>query len=110
MTGDNPLTATAIARSVGIGSPGSLVLTGEQLAVATDEQLAGWLTSGQEIVFARSAPEDKLRIADVLSGTGDVVAMTGDGVNDAPALRRADIGVAMGASVRTWPGRQPPWC
>ena len=98
VTGDNPLTATAIARSVGIGAAGSRVLTGEDLAAATDAQLVDWLSSGQEIVFARSTPEDKLRIADILSGMGEVVAMTGDGVNDAPALRRADIGVAMGAS------------
>jgi magnesium-transporting ATPase (P-type) len=98
VTGDNPLTAAAIAQAAGIGAPGSPVLTGEQLATMPDQRLSEILESGQEVVFARTTPEDKLRIADVLSAHGEVIAMTGDGVNDAPALRRADIGVAMGRS------------
>ena len=97
ITGDNGATAAAIAGSAGIGGPGHpVVVTGTELEAMDDAALAGVLDSGSEIVFARSSPEDKLRIAGRLQGSGHVVAMTGDGVNDAPALRRADIGIAMG--------------
>jgi calcium-translocating P-type ATPase len=98
VTGDNGLTAAAIARQVGIGSPRMQVVTGTELDAMSERELDTLLNSGAEIVFARSSPEAKLRIADALRATGQVVAMTGDGVNDAPALRRADIGVAMGRS------------
>ena len=100
VTGDNGLTAAAIARRAGIGGgPGGMqVVTGTALDAMTETQLDDLLGSGTEVVFARSSPEAKLRIADALRSVGQVVAMTGDGVNDAPALRRADIGVAMGAS------------
>ena len=98
VTGDNGLTAAAIARSVGIGASGMRVVTGTELDVMTEAQLDELLGSGTEVVFARSSPEAKLRIADALRAMGQVVAMTGDGVNDAPALRRADIGIAMGRS------------
>ena len=100
VTGDNGLTAAAIARRVGIGTgaSGMKVITGTELDAMTEQQLDDLLGSGPEVVFARSSPEAKLRIADALRSTGQVVAMTGDGVNDAPALRRADIGIAMGRS------------
>ena len=100
VTGDNGVTATEIARQVGIGAgpEGSLTISGDQLDALSDDDLEHLLASGAEIVFARSSPEAKLRIADALRARGEIVAMTGDGVNDAPALRSADIGVAMGRS------------
>lgn len=98
ITGDNGATAAAIARSAGIGGDPVTVLAGTELDRMPDEELDRLLAGGEEIVFARSSPEDKLRIASRLQAAGHVVAMTGDGVNDAPALRQADIGVAMGAS------------
>jgi calcium-translocating P-type ATPase len=98
VTGDNGLTAAAIARSVGIGVGGMRVVSGTELDAMTEAQLDDLLSCGSEVVFARTSPEAKLRIADALRASGQVVAMTGDGVNDAPALRRADIGVAMGKS------------
>ena len=96
VTGDSGDTAAEVARQVGIGGRrGPVVLTGAQLANMSDAELTETLARG-ETVLARTSPEDKLRVADVLRGVGEVVAMTGDGVNDAPALHRADIGVAMG--------------
>jgi calcium-translocating P-type ATPase len=98
ITGDHPVTAAAVAREVGIGNRNGPVLTGQQLEKMSDPELDALLRQGDEIVFARSSPEAKLRIAEALRTEGQTVAMTGDGVNDAPALRRADIGVAMGRS------------
>ena len=97
ITGDNGATAAAVAAAAGI-SPGGHpdVVSGTELAAYDDARLDALLATGREIVFARSSPEDKLRIATRLQAAGHVVAMTGDGVNDAPALRKADIGVAMG--------------
>jgi magnesium-transporting ATPase (P-type) len=98
VTGDHPLTAREIAHRVGIAQNGLEVFTGEDLQEMTEQELDRTLRRNRELIFARSSPEDKLRIADALRDQGEVVAMTGDGVNDAPALRRADIGVAMGRS------------
>ncbi|BBZ12747.1 cation-translocating P-type ATPase [Mycobacterium branderi] len=96
VTGDNGRTASEIARRIGIGA--HRVVDGVELDRMSEPQLDELLTSGEEIIFSRVLPEAKLRIADALHHLGTVVAMTGDGVNDAPALRRADIGVAMGRS------------
>lgn len=98
VTGDHGLTARGVAEAVGIGDAGLRVVTGAELDAMPEAQLDELLESGEELIFARSSPEDKMRIADALQDQGHVVAMTGDGVNDAPALRRADIGVAMGRS------------
>ena len=99
VTGDNAATAAEVARTVGIGRGGPIpAITGAELDTMSEDQLDELLRHHQELIFARSSPEAKLRIADALRAEGNVVAMTGDGVNDAPALRRADIGVAMGAS------------
>ena len=73
-------------------------MTGDDLAAMHDDELEQVLRTTRQLIFARSSPDTKLRIAQSLRRLGDVVAMTGDGVNDAPALRRADIGVAMGVS------------
>jgi len=94
ITGDYPDTARAIAESIGLLQPGHKVMTGAQLAEMDDEALQREVKSTD--VFARVSPEHKVRIVDALKQNGEIVAMTGDGVNDAPALKRADIGVAMG--------------
>ncbi|MFD7006185.1 cation-translocating P-type ATPase [Rhodococcus jostii] len=98
VTGDHGLTARGIARSVGIGHAGLRVVTGAELERMPEPDLDRLLATDVELIFARSSPEAKLRITDALRDSGQVVAMTGDGVNDAPALRRSDIGVAMGRS------------
>ena len=96
VTGDHPATALAIAVQVGLSDPDDIVLEGK--ALPADEQALGALLDRDGVVLARVAPEDKLRIARALQARGHVVAMTGDGVNDGPALRAADIGIAMGRS------------
>ena len=93
ITGDHPATAAVIARELGIARD-TRVVTGTELQTASDESLAG--LAGTVSVYARVNPEHKLRIVKALQSGGAVVAMTGDGVNDAPALKMADIGVAMG--------------
>jgi Ca2+-transporting ATPase len=93
ITGDHPRTASVIARALGISSDGR-VMTGAELDRIPDDSLAA--TIADVSVYARVNPQHKLRLVDALRDTGAVVAMTGDGVNDAPALKRADIGVAMG--------------
>jgi magnesium-transporting ATPase (P-type) len=96
VTGDHPETARAIARDVGLWTPDSLLLEGSDLP--SDENILGALIDRDGMVVSRVSPEDKLRIARALHARGHVVAMTGDGVNDAPALHEAAIGVAMGLS------------
>lgn len=94
ITGDHILTATAIARELGIYKEDDIAITGESLRKLTDDELKEKL--GKITVYARVAPEDKIRIVKMWQEMGKIVAMTGDGVNDAPALKAADIGCAMG--------------
>ncbi len=96
ITGDHPLTAARIASDLGIVKPGSCALTGMQIDELSEEEFREAVRHTS--VYARVAPEHKLRIVDALQADGNIVAMTGDGVNDAPALKTADIGVAMGVT------------
>jgi magnesium-transporting ATPase (P-type) len=95
VTGDNGRTAEAIARRIALVDGDVHVITGDELGTMDDEELRRRLGE-RDVIFARIDPEQKLRLAQVLRAEGEVVAMTGDGVNDAPALKHADIGVAMG--------------
>ncbi len=96
ITGDYGLTAESMARRLGMLSSGKpLILTGAEVDAMPDDELRR-LVHEQEIVFARMAPEHKLRLVSILQEQGEVVAVIGDGVNDAPALRKADIGISMG--------------
>ncbi|MDD5041445.1 MAG: HAD-IC family P-type ATPase [Candidatus Peribacteraceae bacterium] len=95
ITGDHPITAQAVAKELGI-LRGNRVLTGNELDVMSDTELASII--GKIDVFARVSPAHKLRVVTALQHHGRIVAMTGDGVNDAPALKKADVGIAMGIS------------
>jgi Ca2+-transporting ATPase len=94
ITGDHKLTAMAIAKELGLWEEGAIALSGAELGALSDEQLAKQIARVR--VFARVTAEQKLRIVRAMKASGEIVAMTGDGVNDAPALREAHIGVAMG--------------
>ena len=94
ITGDHKITAAAIAAQIGIMEEGDLALEGTELDKMTDEELSDKLERVK--VYARVSPEHKIRIVDLWQKKGKIVSMTGDGVNDAPALKQADIGVAMG--------------
>ncbi len=96
ITGDHPHTAGRIAADLGIAAAGSRVVTGSELEAMDDDARAAAVR--EVSVYARVSPEHKLRIVDALHADGRIVAMTGDGVNDAPALKAADIGVAMGVA------------
>lgn len=93
LTGDNPVTAGAVAKRIGLKV--DRTITGNELRKIPDNELA-MLLKTEDILFARMHPDQKLRIATILQENGEIVAMTGDGVNDAPALKKADIGIAMG--------------
>lgn len=94
ITGDHKITATAIAKQIGIFSDGDISVTGLELDEMSDEELDSKIEKIS--VYARVSPENKIRIVEAWQKKGNIVSMTGDGVNDAPALKKADIGVAMG--------------
>lgn len=93
ITGDYPITASNIGKEIGIETPKN-VITGQELAAMSEEELSERIKHVN--IFARVIPEQKLKLVNALKRNGEVVAMTGDGVNDAPALKAAHIGIAMG--------------
>ena len=110
VTGDYGPTAAEIARRVGIAREGGTIVTGEELDRLSERDLDRLLREGKELIFARASPEAKLRIADALRAEGHVVAMTGDGVNDAPPCGVRTSGWRWGGRARTSRARRPRWC
>ncbi len=98
MTGDHAITARAVGEEIGLTKDGGepTVITGGELKDISDDDLADIMEKHETLIFSRVDPADKLRIVNILERSGEIVAVTGDGVNDAPALKRAHIGVAMG--------------
>lgn len=98
MTGDHAITAEAVGKEIGLSGEddSSPVITGQELKKMSDDELVKEMEHTDSLIFSRVDPEDKLRIVNLLEEEGEIVAVTGDGVNDAPALKRAHIGVAMG--------------
>ena len=106
ITGDHAATALAIARDLGLASDSAELISGREIEQLNDKELSGRIKDLK--VFARVAPEQKVRIVQALKEKGECAAMTGDGVNDAPALKRADIGIAMGRA-GTAVAKLPRW-
>jgi sodium/potassium-transporting ATPase subunit alpha len=98
ITGDYGLTAESIGRQIGLLHADGKVIRGDELAAMNDDELSDLLASESELIFARTSPAQKLQIVKALQKNNEVVTVTGDGVNDAPALKNADLGVAMGIS------------
>lgn len=105
ITGDHKITASAIAGDLGIMSPGEEALEGAEIQLLSDEELREKVKTVN--VFARVSPEHKVRLVAACKANGEIVAMTGDGVNDAPSLKRADIGVAWVSPEQMFPRRRP---
>ena len=108
ITGDQQMTAAAIGAELNITSASGASLDGKELASLSDEELME--ASGEVAIYSRVTPDQKMRIVSSLQEQGEIVAMTGDGVNDAPALSGANIGIAMGSLARTLPRMPLTWC
>lgn len=105
LTGDGPITGKSVAVKIVLVSDQARVVTGDELDNMSDDDLREAVKG--EVLFARVAPEQKYRIVKANQANGEIVASTGDGVNDAPALQQADIGIAMGATEPMSPRKRP---